>query len=465
MESGQCSGTKEDDLVWAKLVPADSRRSEVEIRLGDTMICSEVTSSSVEKFTWCEIRRNGDKDLATIRNLSSNSIIVDGNVVGEEAVDIKSGSEVISGPDREGYLTYAFEVISTQSHDGKNIKIMLDVEHAKCSICLNVWHDVITVAPCLHNFCNGCFSEWLRRSSTRSHDRAQNVACPQCRASVHSVGKNHFLRNIEEAILQKFSSLKRPVEEIALLDTYALVKSNLIFEREKNQSRKRPLSYSIDESNETNLPCPQCGTELGGFRCRPGTGHLQCHGCGGMMPSRPNIGVTQHCIGCDRTFCGAYWHSQGVDASDFDVICDREIFKPICERTISRIPDSTHQNNPYEKDITERCIRQTGKTLQAVISDWIAKFNNKEIDRTRLQINHVEAITSSTHLCNDCYNKLVDYLLYWFRLSMPRHLLPPDVADRENCWYGYLCRTQHNSLEHARKRNHVCRPTRGNTNN
>ncbi|XP_073013583.1 uncharacterized protein [Typha latifolia] len=408
MESGQCSGTKEDDLVWAKLVPADSRRSEVEIRLGDTMICSEVTSSSVEKFTWCEIRRNGDKDLATIRNLSSNSIIVDGNVVGEEAVDIKSGSEVISGPDRE---------------------------------------------------------EWLRRSSTRSHDRAQNVACPQCRASVHSVGKNHFLRNIEEAILQKFSSLKRPVEEIALLDTYALVKSNLIFEREKNQSRKRPLSYSIDESNETNLPCPQCGTELGGFRCRPGTGHLQCHGCGGMMPSRPNIGVTQHCIGCDRTFCGAYWHSQGVDASDFDVICDREIFKPICERTISRIPDSTHQNNPYEKDITERCIRQTGKTLQAVISDWIAKFNNKEIDRTRLQINHVEAITSSTHLCNDCYNKLVDYLLYWFRLSMPRHLLPPDVADRENCWYGYLCRTQHNSLEHARKRNHVCRPTRGNTNN
>lgn len=31
-------------------------------------------------------------------------------------------------------------------------QILLDPENAKCSICLNVWHDVVTVAPCLHNF-------------------------------------------------------------------------------------------------------------------------------------------------------------------------------------------------------------------------------------------------------------------------------------------------------------------------
>lgn len=33
-----------------------------------------------------------------------------------------------------------------------DLQIMLDVEHAKCSICLNIWHDVVTGAPCLHNF-------------------------------------------------------------------------------------------------------------------------------------------------------------------------------------------------------------------------------------------------------------------------------------------------------------------------
>jgi hypothetical protein len=31
-------------------------------------------------------------------------------------------------------------------------QICVDVDHAKCSICLNIWHDVVTVAPCLHNF-------------------------------------------------------------------------------------------------------------------------------------------------------------------------------------------------------------------------------------------------------------------------------------------------------------------------
>lgn len=31
-------------------------------------------------------------------------------------------------------------------------QICIDVEHAKCSICLNIWHDVVTAAPCLHNF-------------------------------------------------------------------------------------------------------------------------------------------------------------------------------------------------------------------------------------------------------------------------------------------------------------------------
>lgn len=178
------------------------------------------------------------------------------------------------------------------------------------------------------------------------------------------------------------------------------------------------------------------------------------------MPSRPNIGVPQQCVGCDRAFCGAYWVAQGVDTSDFNTICSPETFKPISGHTVTRIPDITHQSNMHEIDITEKCIQQTGKTLQAVISDWIIKFENREIDRTRLQINHAETITARTHICKACFSKLVDFLLYWFRVAMPKYLLPPEASQREDCWYGYLCRTQHHSVDHARKRNHVCRPTR-----
>ncbi|CAK9138367.1 unnamed protein product [Ilex paraguariensis] len=89
----------------------------------------------------------------------------------------------------------------------KQLKICVDAEHAKCSICLNIWHDVVTVAPCLHNFCNGCFSEWLRRCQ----DKHSSVLCPQCRAIAQFVGRNHFLHNIEEVVFFAALSLCLPL--------------------------------------------------------------------------------------------------------------------------------------------------------------------------------------------------------------------------------------------------------------
>ncbi|CAN6380765.1 unnamed protein product [Urochloa humidicola] len=451
--------------VWAKLVPADPAYPEVEVAEDDAVVCSLVAPASGggEEVAWCEIRRNGgDASSATIRNLSSDAIIVDGEVVEQEAVDIKPGSEIVSGPQKEGHLVYTFEITVARDQDKNNVKIVIDIENAKCSICLNLWHDVVTVAPCLHNFCNGCFSEWLRRSSSKSRDKSQSAACPQCRTAVQSVGRNHFLHNIEEAILQAFSSLQRSDEEIALLESYASVKSNIVLGKQKNQSRKRPFSRSSDEISNADLPCPQCRDEFVGFRCSPGAAHLQCNGCGGMIPARSNINIPQKCLGCDKAFCVAYWCSQGVNSSHCNLICNQETFKMISQRHISRLPDTVHGGNPYEKDITEKCIQQSGKTLQAVISEWISKFDNLEVDRSRLQLNNVDAITSRTYICNHCYNKFIDFLLYWYRVSMPRNLLPPDAVNRESCWYGFTCRTQHHRPDHAKKLNHVCRPTRGN---
>ncbi|KAI4997447.1 hypothetical protein ZWY2020_052789 [Hordeum vulgare] len=109
-------------------------------------------------------------------------------------------------------------------------------------------------------------------------------------------------------------------------------------------------------------------------------------------------------------------------------------------RVVQNLQDLDAALEQHTYSITERCIQQSGKTLQAVISEWIAKFDNKELDRSRLQLSNVEAITSSTYLCNHCYNKFVDFLLYWFRVSTPRNLLPADAADRDSCWYGFMCR-------------------------
>ncbi|KAE8669530.1 hypothetical protein F3Y22_tig00112231pilonHSYRG00215 [Hibiscus syriacus] len=141
-------------------------------------------------------------------------------------------------------------------------QICMDVEHAKCSICLNIWHDVITISSCLHNFCNGCFSEWVKRSQKKH----SSVLCPQCRAVVEFAGRNPFLLNIEEEILQADPSLKRSNEEIALIDSYATIRSNLVIRTERGSQRKRGPAFVDDEyhgeeSDDEGPQCPQCGRE------------------------------------------------------------------------------------------------------------------------------------------------------------------------------------------------------------
>lgn len=458
-ETGECSASaKPSDEIWAKLVPTDSRYSDVEIRSDDGEICSEILDTSSDKHSWCKIVRNSDLCSATMENKSSNTILVDGAEVGNaDTVVIRDGSEIVAGPDRNGFVSYKFHITSSPETSQRQLKICVDVDHAKCSICLNIWHDVVTVAPCLHNFCNGCFSEWLRRSK----EKRSSVLCPQCRAVVQFVGKNHFLRTIAEDMLNADSSLRRSQEEVALLDTYASVRSNLVIGSGK-KSRKRVHTPPDDQSDGTDHQCPQCVTGVGGFRCNHNTNHLQCQACGGMMPSRNGFSVPQYCLGCDRPFCGAYWHALGITRTASYPVCSHDTLRPISEHNISRIPLLAHEKNQHEQNITEGCIRQMGRTLQDVVSEWIVKLNNKEIDTTRMTLNHAERITAGTLTCGDCYQKLVSFLLYWFRISIPKHLLPPEAAGREDCWYGYACRTQHRSDDHARKRNHVCRPTRGN---
>ena len=50
-------------------MPNDARYQEIELRSQDTLICSEVSDSSTDKFTWCEISWNQDQGSARIRNL------------------------------------------------------------------------------------------------------------------------------------------------------------------------------------------------------------------------------------------------------------------------------------------------------------------------------------------------------------------------------------------------------------
>ncbi|KAJ8528778.1 hypothetical protein K7X08_030422 [Anisodus acutangulus] len=413
MEKGESSKLPEEDVraklrePWSKCT-MDPPHSEIELRLKETVICSEVNNSS-GKQEWCKITRNVDLVSSMMQN--KRRFVQD-----EHAAVIKCGSEISLSPSVEGFVKYRFEMMPTEE-SRRYIQVSLDVEYAKCCICLNIWHDAVTAAPCLHNFCNGCFSEWLRRSQ----ERRSSVLCPQCRAVV------------QFDILLADPSLKRSSEDTKLLDSCASIKSPLVLGLllrfsgvplqfhvvlNSRKSRWKREHSPSDAADSWEHSCPQCDTEFGGFKCNESTIHLQCQVCGGMIPSRLNIGVQQHCLGCDRAFCAAYWHSQGVNGSNSHPLCSRETFKPIAEHTNTRIPSLAHEKNHFEQNITERCIRQMGRSLQDVVADWILKLDKREIDGTRMPLNHAEMISSRTYTCSECYDKLVSFLLYWFRVAM-----------------------------------------------
>jgi E3 ubiquitin-protein ligase CHFR len=64
-------------------------------------------------------------------------------------------------------------------------------EEMKCGICLEIIYQCVTLMPCLHNFCGGCYSTWMKR----------NTNCPKCRDPVSEVRRNTALNNIIEAFL------------------------------------------------------------------------------------------------------------------------------------------------------------------------------------------------------------------------------------------------------------------------
>ncbi|ERN08539.1 hypothetical protein AMTR_s00017p00052550 [Amborella trichopoda] len=174
-------------------------------------------------------------------------------------------------------------------------------------------------------------------------------------------------------ILLSHSSLRRCSEELALLDKNAIATKLDLGSLASNED-----SYMSDEASEMELDCPQCGIEIGGFRCNSSTVHLQCYGCRGMMPSRPDVGVPQNCLGCAKIFCGAYWRAHNFIADGIHFICNPTTLQPLSEHRITSIPGSTHGRNIHEQDITRRCIQQVGKALPDLIQEWIVKLDNRE---------------------------------------------------------------------------------------
>jgi len=270
-------------------------------------------------------------------------------------------------------------------------------------------------------------------------------------------------------MLKDNPSLQRSDEEIIRLDKDAVVQSDVMIIGKNIAFQKSTFSSSSvsnDESSDEDIEpqCPQCQDTHGSggrFHCDENTAHLLCRSCCGLMPLRTDIDVPQMCVGCGKILCGAYWDSQNaIHPNSFYVACINDALLPMLRRTFLTVPEKTHAGNRVEQDITEKYIHERGKTVDQIVRECTTKLDTGEIEQPKLSAAPMEPITSAADLCNACSQTMAAHILHWFRLSIPKSELPPDVARRKDCWWGWDCRTQHHNLDHARKLNHVCEATR-----
>lgn len=100
-------------------------------------------------------------------------------------------------------------------------------EEMKCIICLDLVHQCVTVLSCLHNFCGGCLSEWLKNSEI----------CPYCREEIKEIKKNPTISNIVEKFLETHPEKKRTKSEYEDLDKKNQLKTDRILKKNREEDR------------------------------------------------------------------------------------------------------------------------------------------------------------------------------------------------------------------------------------
>lgn len=111
-------------------------------------------------------------------------------------------------------------------------------ENLQCMICQEIMHDCISLQPCLHSFCSGCYSDWMSRSQE----------CPSCRKKVERINKNHIVNNLIEAYLKEHPSKRRPKEDIEDLNKKNKITHDMLYP--KDQLKNDSSDYSDTDGDE-----------------------------------------------------------------------------------------------------------------------------------------------------------------------------------------------------------------------
>lgn len=108
-----------------------------------------------------------------------------------------------------------------------------------CIICQEIMHDCISLQPCMHTFCAGCYSDWMKRSPE----------CPSCRMTVDRINRNHIVNNLIEAYLKEHPDKKRSEEDIKELDAKNQISRDMLYPKELKDKEYDP-DEEVEDSDD-----------------------------------------------------------------------------------------------------------------------------------------------------------------------------------------------------------------------
>ncbi|KAG0369807.1 hypothetical protein BC939DRAFT_445911 [Gamsiella multidivaricata] len=393
--------------------------------------------------------------------------------------------------------------IQDSGPDAKKKKADADEDEANdfekefsCGICYEIMHNALVLQPCLHAFCKECCKIWFQRSSE----------CPSCRQGVARTKRDFKLNNLIAVFLRARPHMKREDAEDdgADSDSSDVVKKRRgrnrhhgdddidIEEEDDEDDDDDDDEYDIrvifDNNAGRDLPlhpnfaqlppgCPCCDVDntlgyvcpvelrLGPLPQNPTygeyfdrraiqPGHIQCLACTKHLPIIPQdveeaVADKFRCKMCHIASCGC----QTKSVEDY---------------IVHSVPINGYLNNSEEKIINDY-LREKNRTPASVwqeIKDGIDNGDFSYLGTTDRPAARGQDVTSASKLCLGCARDFfANGPLYQWRVAISPDELPAAVRNRENCWWGRECRTQHNFLRrgHAERLNHMCEKRRGRT--
>jgi E3 ubiquitin-protein ligase CHFR len=273
-----------------------------------------------------------------------------------------------------------------EAEDNKNDKNNSDMsdklgETIKCQICMEVMYQPVSLYPCLHNFCGGCFSDWNKRADD----------CPSCRTKVTEVKKNHMVFSLIDMYLKSNPQSQRPQEELDELDAInnfkqdrAILKKNFksdgsaSSDEEETKAPKRAPKAPIAVARPRPGPgiCKQCKKQFEGYKCLPNQVHIQCTNCSIMMPDRL---PSQKCTTCTRPFCNLYWRGSkcriGVNTVDSYVTT-----------TFTNIRPTALNENKFEHNVLADYIRKKRLNFKIVAEEML---DSMELNKWNINLSKI----------------------------------------------------------------------------